>query len=139
MRNKISSLILRVGLGCVFLIFGIGKFRGDEWADTMRSMGLFSHLPWNVDTSIILSGTVEFVTGFALILGLFVRFFSLAACFQLSAILILLSVYGIKETRDFGLLAMAIALFLSYEDFFSLGSFFHCRRKRHTNPSDRIG
>ena len=134
MRNKISYLILRVGLGCVFLFFGIGKFRGDEWADTMRSMGIFSHLPWNVDTSIILSGLVEVVTGLALILGLFVRFFSLAACFQLSAILVVLSVYGIKETRDFGLLAMAIALSLSYEDFLSLGSFF-CRRKRHTGPS----
>ena len=112
MKHKISSLVLRLGLGIVFLFFGIGKFRGDEWADTMRSMGFFSHLPWKTDISIVLVGTIEAVTGIALISGVLLRFFSLLASLQLLFILILLHFYGIREVRDVGLLAAAIALFL---------------------------
>ncbi len=105
-----TELILRVGLGIVFLIFGIGKFLGDEWADTMRSMGFFSYLPWSVDKSIILAGIFETLTGIWLISGKFVRIFSALAALQLVTIMILLSFQGIKEVRDIGLLCMAIAL-----------------------------
>lgn len=107
-----TRLILRCGLGLVFLIFGAGKFRGDEWADTMRSMEFFSYLPWSVDASIVAVGAIEVLTGIALIAGRYTRFFAGLAAAQLSAILILLYCYGIREVRDIGLLAMAWALFL---------------------------
>lgn len=107
-----TRLILRCGLGIVFLIFGVGKFRGDEWADTMRSMEFFSYLPWPVDASIISVGAFETLTGMALISGRYTRFFAGLAAAQLLAILILLYCYGIREVRDIGLLAMALALVL---------------------------
>lgn len=33
MKNKLAFLIIRVSLGIVFLIFGIGKFKNDIWAE----------------------------------------------------------------------------------------------------------
>ena len=105
-----TDLILRTGLGLVFLIFGIGKFRSDEWADTMRSMEFFARLPWKVDVSIILAGISETITGLGLLSGRFVRFFAGLAALQLVVILILLYFSGIREIRDIGLLAMALAL-----------------------------
>jgi len=94
----------------VFLIFGIGKFRGDEWADTMRSMEFFARLPWKVEVSIILAGISETIVGLGLLSGRFVRIFAGLAALQLIAILILLYFSGIYEVRDIGLLFMALAL-----------------------------
>ena len=116
LRYKISFLLLRVGLGIVFLVFGIGKFRGDEWVDTMRAMEFFAHLPWNVDISIFLVGILEVVTALALVLGLSIRFFSLLAALELASILALLYFYGIREVRDIGLLASALALFFGSQN-----------------------
>ena len=123
----LSFLVLRIGLGVVFLVFGIGKFRGDEWADTMRSMAFFAHLPWKVDTSVFLAGIAEVATGLALIFGLFIRFFSLLASLELATILVLLYFQGIHEVRDIGLLAGSLSFFLCPGDFFSLDALRHKR------------
>ncbi|MFH0877547.1 MAG: DoxX family protein [Candidatus Omnitrophota bacterium] len=119
-KNEVSVLVLRLGLGIVFLVFGIGKFRGDEWAQTMQNMAFFSYLPWSVNASIALAGAAEIITGCCLIAGLFLCFFSWIAACQIVAILILLFVQDIVEIRDFGLLAMAVALALSPPDRLSL-------------------
>ena len=126
--NPLSFLILRLGLGVVFLVFGIGKFQADQWVQTIHSMEFFSHLPWSVDTSVVLIGVFEIFTGLALILGFFCRFFALIASCQLVLILVFLSIYGIQEIRDIGLLAGTLVLFLTKEDFLSLDAFFKSRR-----------
>lgn len=126
--NSLSFLILRSGLGVVFLVFGIGKFQADQWVQTIHSMEFFSHLPWSVNTSVVLIGIFEILTGLALILGFFCRFFALMASCQLVLILVLLSIYGIQEIRDIGLLAGAIALFLTKEDFLSIDALLKNRR-----------
>lgn len=105
--KQTASSIMRVSLGVVFLLFGIGKFRNDIWAETIKGMDFFLQLPWDVHISVFLIGIMEVLTGTALILGLFTRFFSAVAAVQLIAILILLK---FEEVRDIGLLGMALYL-----------------------------
>lgn len=108
---------MRVGLGIVFFTFGIGKFSNDIWVETIRNMDFFIRLPWNVNISVALVGITEVLTGAALIIGLFTRFFAFAATAQLIGILILLK-FG--ETRDIGLLGMALYMALIKEDSFGV-------------------
>jgi uncharacterized membrane protein YphA (DoxX/SURF4 family) len=109
MRNKIAYTILRITLAAVFLIFGIGKFRNDIWAQTIRQMGFFRALPWDTGISVFFIGLIETITGLALLAGIFTRFFAAVAAAQLAGILVLLN---FQETRDIGLLGAAIYLSL---------------------------
>ena len=109
MRNKIAVTILRVSLGVVFLIFGIGKFQDDIWAETIKSMAVFRGLPWSVNITVLLVGSSEVITGVFLILGFLTRFFSAVAAVQLLMILFLLQ---FQETRDIGLLGAAVYMAL---------------------------
>lgn len=117
MKNKLAFLIMRISLGAVFLIFGIGKFKNDIWVETIKSMDFFLKLPWNVNISIIAIGLMEVVIGIALIIGLFTRFFAAVAAAQLIGILFLLK---FEETRDIGLLGMAIYLAIADNGSFSI-------------------
>jgi len=117
MKNKIAFLFLRVSLGMVFLMFGIGKFRNDIWAETIRGMDFFLKLPWDVSISVFLIGVLEVLTGTALIVGAFTRFFSVAAAVQLLGILILLK-FG--EIRDIALLGAAIYMILVRDESFGV-------------------
>jgi len=56
MKNNFVSLIMRISLGTVFLMFGIGKFRNDIWAETIKGMDFFLKLPWNVNISVVVIG-----------------------------------------------------------------------------------
>lgn len=117
LKNKFAFLIMRVSLGVVFLIFGIGKFRNDIWAETIKTMDFFIKLPWDVNISVILIGAIETLTGIALTIGLFTRFFAAVAAAQLIGILILLK---FEETRDIGLLGMAIYMAIANNDCFGI-------------------
>lgn len=107
MKPKIGLLILRLGMGGVFLVFGIGKFQDDIWAQTIKSMSFFNQLPWSTGLSVIAIGSLEIITAVLLILGLFTRLAAWLAVAQISGILWLLN---FQETRDFGLLAAALYL-----------------------------
>ena len=99
------------------MVFGIGKFRGDIWAETIKGMDFFLKLPWNVSISVYLIGALEVLTGVALIIGLFTRFFATLAVTQLIGILILLK---FEEARDIGLLGMAIYMAIVENDAFAI-------------------
>lgn len=113
MRNRYAFLALRISLGIVFLIFGIGKFRNDIWAETIKTMDIFLKLPWNVDLSVFLIGVMETATGIALITGFFTRLFAAIAAAQLVGILFLLK-FG--EIRDIGLLGAALYIAVVKEE-----------------------
>lgn len=117
MKNKFTFLIIRISLGIVFLVFGIGKFKNDIWAETIKTMDFFLRLPWDVNISVVLIGVTEILTGIALIVGLFTRFFATLATAQLIGILILLK---FQETRDIGLLGMAIYIAIADNDSFGV-------------------
>lgn len=124
MKNRFAFLILRLSLGSVFLIFGIGKFRNDVWAQTIRSMDFFLRLPWDVGVSVFLIGLTETATGLALITGFFTRFFAVIAALQLSAILVLLN---FQENRDIALLGAAIYIAIVNERSFNICSLWRKR------------
>ncbi|MCK5215992.1 MAG: DoxX family protein [Candidatus Omnitrophica bacterium] len=123
MKDKIAFTILRVGLGVVFLIFGIGKFQDDIWAQTIRSMEVFQGLPWDVGITVFLVGVSEVVAGTFLILGVFTRIFSAIASLQLLVILFLLQ---FQEIRDFGLLGAAIYMALVKDESFGFNRILAC-------------
>ena len=109
MKDKISIFILRAGLGIVFLLFGVGKFNSDIWAQTIQGMSFFQALPWSTNISVPIIGALEILTGLCLITGFLTRFFAFLAALQLIAILALLN---FQEIRDIGLLAIAVYLLL---------------------------
>ncbi len=107
MKEKIIFSILRISLGVVFLVFGIGKFTGDYWARSMEAMTIVQAMPWNPQYSVWAFGAIEILTATFLILGFFVRFVAVLAGLQLLSILIVLQ---FQEIRDIGLLGAAIFL-----------------------------
>ena len=128
MKNKIAFLAMRVGLGLVFLIFGIGKFKNDIWVETIKAMDFFIRLPWDVNISVALIGITEILTGTALIIGLFTRFFAGVAAAQLMGILILLK---FEETRDVGLLGAAIYMAIAKNESFGIDWLLKKKRKEN--------
>ena len=127
MKEKIGNCILRVTLGVVFLIFGIGKFQGDVWAETIKNMNFFLNLPWSTALSVLMIGYLEVITGTFLILGVFTRFFALLAALQLIAILILLK---FSEIRDIGLLGAALYRAMVKDTSWSLKDLFVIRKEK---------
>ncbi len=122
--HKAGRLILRSSLGFVFLYFGIGKFSGDLWAQTMASMEFFRGLPWSVAVSVKSVGALEVLTGSFLILGVWTRAAALIAAVQLSGILILLD---FQEVRDIGLLGMSMYLIVAGDETWGLNRFLFAR------------
>ncbi|MCF7916774.1 MAG: DoxX family protein [Candidatus Omnitrophica bacterium] len=112
MNHKIAILVLRVSLGVVFLIFGIGKFQNDLWAQTIKSMEIFQNLPWEISISIFAIGILEVAIGLLLIVGLFTR---LAAGLAILSLLIILCLLSFQEIRDIGLLGAAVYLLIAKE------------------------
>lgn len=104
-----GSILLRVGLAPVFLYAGLDSlFDPQEWIGYVpgwigsvmpREAFLFAH------------GIFEIAIGAALFFGVALRPVALAALFDMAAILVL---YGVDDAtfRDFGLLFMALALYL---------------------------
>ena len=121
---RFAFLILRVSVGVVFLIFGIGKFRNDIWAQTIKTMDFMLKLPWDVSLTVFLIGILETVTGGALILGLFPRIFSSLAAAELFGILALLN---FQEVRDIGLLGAAVYMSVVKDESLSI----HALWKKH--------
>jgi len=113
MLQKISFLIMRVSIGLVFLLFGIGKLNNDIWAQTIKAMDVFQHFPWDVNYMVILIGISEITTGICLMVGLYTRIFAAVAALQLATILVLLK-FG--ETRDIGLWGATVYMVLAGHD-----------------------
>ncbi len=117
MRERVGLTLLRVSMGVVFLIFGVGKFQGDVWAQTIESMEIFQRLPWPTGLTVKMIGTAECLIGGLWILGLWRRWVSVAAALQLLTILFLLQ---FQEVRDIGLLGAAVYLALVSGDSYGL-------------------
>ncbi|MBI3990058.1 MAG: DoxX family membrane protein [candidate division NC10 bacterium] len=121
--QRYTPLILRLGLGLVFLIFGLDKFRSEEvqlasWADWVP--GWFSTLiGGQVKTFISVLGIFEVLVGLAFLTGYLLFWASLLSSLFLLAT-VLLSTSGpffgqIDQStiRDIGLLGGTISLTLS--------------------------
>jgi uncharacterized membrane protein YphA (DoxX/SURF4 family) len=121
--QRYAQLILRLGLGVVFLIFGLDKFRSEEaqfasWADWVP--GWFSMLiGGRVKGFIYVLGVFEVLVGLAFLIG-YVLFWAalLSSLFLLATVLLSTSgpFFGKVDQstiRDIGLLGGTLSLMLS--------------------------
>lgn len=76
---NLGYLILRLGVGVLFFIFGWMKFAGGEqlWQGVGSAMGTLGITAWPVFWG-LLATAAEFLGGLLLILGLFTRFAALS-------------------------------------------------------------
>lgn len=106
-KNALGLLLLRMGLGGVFLWFGIDKFFHPniwanyipQWFPMMMSIGMF----------ILLLGIVETLVGALVLFGLFTRTSAVIAALMLIPIIISLG-YNEIGVRDFGLFLLALGI-----------------------------
>lgn len=93
-HRHIGLLILRIGIGCMFLFHGAPKMFGgpEEWKDTgmaMKSLGIgFMPMFWG-----LMAAISEFIGGICLILGLFFR----PACFLLTSTMMVAAISNLSE------------------------------------------
>jgi uncharacterized membrane protein YphA (DoxX/SURF4 family) len=106
-KRAAGLLLLRIGLGGVFLWFGIDKFfHGSAWQHYIP--GWFPMLI-PAPTFIFLLGVVETIVGAFVLFGLFTRIAAVVAALMLIPIIISLG-YNEIGVRDFGLLFLALGV-----------------------------
>lgn len=105
--NAIGLLLLRIGLGGVFLWFGTDKFiHPDIWVNYIPTW--FPMLV-SVNLFVLLLGIVETLVGLLVLAGFYTRIAAVFAALMLVPILISLG-YNEIGVRDFGLLMLAVGL-----------------------------
>ena len=106
--------LARIGIALVFLIFGIDQFiRPEAW---------FSYIPSSVlnygiteGGFILFNGLFDTLIGLFLLIGFFTRTASILAVLHLAGIVISMG-YNDIAVRDFGLLIVALSVFLNGAD-----------------------
>lgn len=103
-KNTVGRLLLRIGLGGVFLWFGIDKFvHPDIWVNYIPS---WFPMLIPVSTFILLMGVVESLIGLFVLIGFYTRTSASIAALMMIPILISLG-YNEIGVRDFGILMLA--------------------------------
>lgn len=108
--EKFGPVVLRIGMGLVFLWFGFSQiFSPDQWTSFLPSF--LKILPIAAPNFVLANGLFEVIGGVFLILGVYTR---------LAAFLLALHLFGITFTigwnalgvRDFGLAIATSVIFL---------------------------
>jgi len=106
--------VARIGIALVFLIFGIDQF--------IRPGAWFSYIPSGVlnygiteGSFILFNGLFDTLIGLFLLIGFFTRTASILAVLHLAGIIISMG-YNDIAVRDFGLLIVALSVFLNGAD-----------------------
>jgi uncharacterized membrane protein YphA (DoxX/SURF4 family) len=106
---KYSFLVLRIGLGIVFLWFGIDKIINPlNWAGWVPE-GIRPLIPFDDEVHMAIQGVVEGALGALMVAGLFTRIVGIISSAVLLAIIIAIGLNDIAG-RDIGLLGGALAL-----------------------------
>lgn len=105
--QQLGLLILRVGVGILFFIFGWEKVTGGEqlWAGVGGSMKLFGISAWPAFWG-LLATTAEFLGGLLLIFGLFTRFAAASLVFTMFVAVIFKFSLGATLADTTGAIAM---------------------------------
>ncbi len=136
--QELAPLFLRLGVGFVFFMFGIDKFKQPEfWLEFMNKQLLF-YLPMSPTTFIYLLGGLETIVGFLLIIGLYTRIAAAIAALNLIGIIVQL---GINDAtiRDVGLLAAALSLVVTGSRWLSIDSRFNLDQKKKKQEYIQLG
>ena len=108
-REDLCLLFFRIGLGGVFLYFGIDKFfRPLPWTKWIPEW-FSALLPIDLFTFIYILGVVETIIGLMVLIGFFTRSASAVAA---AFLIFLIASFGFNEImiRDFGLMFLALGL-----------------------------
>jgi len=106
-KNTLGRLLLRIGLGGVFLWFGIDKFvHPDIWVNYIPD---WFPMLIPVSTFILLMGVVETLVGLFTLIGFYTRTSAVIAALMLIPILVSLG-YNEIGVRDFGILLLAVGI-----------------------------
>lgn len=107
-----SSLVLRLGLGFVFIWFGLsGLITPEIWVDLVPS---WTSAIASAKILVLIHGAIELIGGFLLCSGIKVRWVAAILFLNLAHILILLD-FGPIFIRDVGLAMALIAIWLQGE------------------------
>jgi uncharacterized membrane protein YphA (DoxX/SURF4 family) len=116
--SRYAPLFARVGVGFVFLIFGIWQLINPQgWLGYVPNFILNSGI--NPITILLLNGVFDLLIGLGLVLGLFLRIVSLLGIIHLAGISYSLG-WNDVAVRDIGLMIVLIAIFLQGPDEFCL-------------------
>ncbi len=116
--------ILRIGLGLVFLWFGLDKFVHPKFWMNLVPEFIANLVPFSLSTFNLLQGIVETVVGLLLLIGLWHQFAAIIAGLILIPIVAVMGVQGIYDIalRDFGLLCIAVAIAVTPETIIGVDS-----------------
>ncbi|MBI4143212.1 DoxX family membrane protein [Candidatus Uhrbacteria bacterium] len=104
-----ASLILRIGLGVEFLMFGYGKLVDVGGWIAFIPPWMSPLLPASVGTFLTVIGVAELLLGVLLLIGLWTRVIAVLAALHLVGVLVAVG-YNDLAIRDFVALASALAL-----------------------------
>ena len=129
MRDALSTLLLRIGLGGVFFWFGLDKYHDPHAWHTWVPVVIQGKLPVAMDLFLRIQGVTEMVFGALIVTGLFTRF----ACLICAAfILTVLHYFGLNQAliRDLALFMICLSLLVSGPKQISFDHLFFSRRRR---------
>lgn len=108
-RDELGLLLLRLGLGGVFIWFGIDKFFHPKLWSAYMPPWFSGILPVEMFTFIYLLGVFEIIVGLLVLIGLYTKF---AAGISAAFLLGIIASLGLNEImiRDVGLLFLALGI-----------------------------
>lgn len=108
-KEDTGLLLLRLGLGGVFVLFGIDKFFHPEFWSVFMPEWFFSFLPVEVFTFIYLLGVFEIIVGSAVLIGFYTK---ISAVICAAFLLGIIASLGFNDVmiRDAGLLFLALGI-----------------------------
>ena len=120
--KRYAPLIARLGVGIVFLVFGVWQILSPSgWLGYLPDFVLgFGISP---STFILLNGIFDLLIGLLLVFGLFLRIASAFGILHLAGIIFSLG-WNDVAVRDLGLMIVLISVFLNGPDEFCLGKKF---------------
>lgn len=107
----LAPILLRCGVGIVFIIFGVDKFIHPELWIAYMPAWFTALVPIDLTLHMYIQGAVESLLGFFLIIGFWSRTTAFICTLMLGAITVSLG-YNEIAVRDFGLFLAAGALSL---------------------------
>lgn len=120
--KKYAPAVVRIGLGLVFLWFGISQISAPaDWAIMIPAYAT-KLPPFSPETLITLHGSFEIIFGALLFVGFKTRLAAFLLALNLANITFLVG-YNAIGVRDFGLLMATVSIVLRGADSFTLDSF----------------
>ncbi|GIW67014.1 MAG: hypothetical protein KatS3mg095_0912 [Candidatus Parcubacteria bacterium] len=129
-----GKLILRIGLGIVFLYFGVSQLISPQrWIDLIPEVKFIYMNDIFKQKIILMNGVFDCLIGLCFILGIFIKLISLLATLHLISIFIFSLGFTPSGFRDLGLALASLSLFFLGDGKFNLKKILNVKNKRENN------